>query len=244
MTTPEIKGDKTYHVHFILDRSGSMSGKEDDVIGGFNSFIQTLKDTKDLPPCFISVTRFDTADAIETFWDELELDKVPVMTRAEYAPRGGTALLDAFGQTVSKIKADPDHRYLIITQTDGQENSSREWNHKDKIKTLIESLEKAGNWTFAYFGESQDAWANYSGVGMASSAGQTMSFAASAYDKTSHSSGRVSQILMTRQIHSTQNYGAATAAVSLDSSISDEKIAAILNGEDEAEDKDASKVSE
>ena len=31
---------------FILDRSGSMSGLEDDTIGGFNSFIEKQKKEK------------------------------------------------------------------------------------------------------------------------------------------------------------------------------------------------------
>ncbi len=49
------KGD--VHVYFILDRSGSMQGSEADVIGGFNSFVATLRGQTNLGTCTISATR-------------------------------------------------------------------------------------------------------------------------------------------------------------------------------------------
>lgn len=224
-----MKG-QTYHVHFILDRSGSMSGKEDDVIGGFNSFIKTLREADDLPECYVSYTRFDTE--IETVWKDYLLADVPKMTKSHYQPRGGTALRDAFGQTVSSIDINPNHRYLVITHTDGQENSSHEWT-MEKIKDLVVKLEAAGNFAFAYFGENQDAWANYQSTGMATNSGQTMSYSTAQRGSADQSSGRVSAVYMARGMGSTMNYGAAVAASMASPDITDDEIAKILKGKNE-----------
>ena len=232
-TPVDLDKGHTYHVHFILDRSGSMSGKEADVIGGFNSFIQTLRNAEDLPECFVSVTRFDTD--IETIWNNLALANVPKMTKKHYQPRGSTALRDAFGQTVSAIDVNPDHRYLVITHTDGQENASHEWT-MEKVKELVAKLEAAGNFAFAYFGENQDAWANYAHSGMATNRGQTMSYATKDIHSTHAASSRVSAMYMVRGMSSTKHYGSATAAASAKPDISDDELFKILRGEEDKND--------
>ena len=48
--------DKITEVVLILDKSGSMAGKESDTIGGFNSFIEKQK--KEEGDCFISTYLF------------------------------------------------------------------------------------------------------------------------------------------------------------------------------------------
>ena len=51
----------------ILDRSGSMSGKEQDAIGGFNGFVKSCRDAN-LANCFVTYVRFD--DEVEGSGDE------------------------------------------------------------------------------------------------------------------------------------------------------------------------------
>lgn len=143
------------HVLFILDRSGSMAGSEADVIGGFNTFIDTLRGEAGLPPANVSVTRFDTE--VETFWRELSLADVPRMSGADFIPRGSTALLDAVGETLASVETDPADHYLCVIHTDGHENASREWT-KEKVRELIQRLQALGNWSFAFFGADTDAW--------------------------------------------------------------------------------------
>lgn len=78
---------------FILDRSGSMGGLEQDTIGGFNSLIEKQK--KEKGEAYISTVLFD--DRTEVLHDRVELNKIQPMTEDDYYVRGMTALLDALG---------------------------------------------------------------------------------------------------------------------------------------------------
>ena len=78
---------------FILDRSGSMAGLEDDTIGGFNAMIEKQK--AEPGEALVSTVLF--ANRSEVIHDRLPLDKVPAMTRKEYYVRGCPALLAAVG---------------------------------------------------------------------------------------------------------------------------------------------------
>ena len=84
---------------FILDRSGSMSGLEDDTIGGFNSLIEKQKCEEG--EALVSTVLFDGHQ--EVLYDRVPLQKVEKMTRAQYYVRGNTALLDAIGGAIHHI---------------------------------------------------------------------------------------------------------------------------------------------
>ena len=153
------KKNNTTEIVFILDRSGSMGGLEEDTIGGFNSMIKKQK--KEDGECFVTTVLFDSK--VETLHDRVKLSKVPEMTDKEYFVRGCTALLDATGSTIRHIeqihkyirKEDvPEHTIFIIT-TDGMENSSHEFT-LEKVKKMIEKKKKAG-WEFLFLGANIDA---------------------------------------------------------------------------------------
>ena len=74
-----LDGDDVSHVIFILDRSGSMRGKEEDVIGGFNAYIDELRANNE-GAVGISYVRFD--NEIELVWNDMPLADVPHMSRA------------------------------------------------------------------------------------------------------------------------------------------------------------------
>ena len=76
---------------FILDRSGSMGGLENDTIGGYNSMIAKQKDEEG--EALISTVLFD--NQTEVLHDRVSLDNVEPITDKEYYVRGSTALLDA-----------------------------------------------------------------------------------------------------------------------------------------------------
>ena len=78
---------------FILDRSGSMSGLEEDTIGGYNAMLEKQK--KEEGDALISTVLFD--DQTEILHDRKNLEKVERITDKEYYVRGCTALLDAVG---------------------------------------------------------------------------------------------------------------------------------------------------
>jgi uncharacterized protein YegL len=153
----------------ILDRSGSMNGREADVIGGVNAF---LDDQKKLPdPASIAFVRFDTGN-VERFREMKPLADVEPLQASEYQPRGGTPLLDAIGQTIVALEDDwkrekPD-RAIVVIVTDGEENASHEFT-KDKIKALIEARQNSKLWAFVYLGANVDAFHEAGAMGFSAS---------------------------------------------------------------------------
>ena len=98
--TKETKEMEKVEVVFILDRSGSMCGLEEDTIGGFNA---TLKEQKQQPGEVLwSTVLFD--DRHEVIHDRVPIKKVKELTPNEYYVRGSTALLDAVGRAIHHIK--------------------------------------------------------------------------------------------------------------------------------------------
>ena len=145
---------------FILDRSGSMSGLENDTIGGFNSMISKQKDEEG--EALISTVLFD--NETEVIHDRLPLDKIAPLTGKEYYVRGSTALLDAIGEAIHHISGihkyareeDVPEKTLFIITTDGMENSSRKYSY-DKVKKMVEKKKEKNHWEFIFLGANIDA---------------------------------------------------------------------------------------
>jgi uncharacterized protein YegL len=148
----------------ILDKSGSMASKTNDVIGGFNAYIAGLGQEDQVNYRF-SLTLFDTEVVYRHV--AVPLAKVGKLDIKSYRPEGSTALNDAIGITVRKVEADHPKVDKVVTviMTDGEENSSREWTH-DAVRSLIEQKEKEGNWTFVFLGAGLDAWRQGRGYGV------------------------------------------------------------------------------
>lgn len=153
---------------FILDRSGSMEGLEQDTIGGFNSVLQ--KNRKRGNPTVVSTILFD--DRIDVICDRKNIKDVEPLTDKEYYVRGCTALLDAVGSSiehVSKVqKALPKHHraknIMFVITTDGYENASRQFSYS-KVKKLIEKKSAKG-WEFIFMGANIDAAAEATRIGI------------------------------------------------------------------------------
>ena len=65
---------------FILDRSGSMSGLEEDTIGGFNSMLEKQKN--EVGEAFVTTVLFD--NNYEILHDRMNIKDIKPMTRKEY----------------------------------------------------------------------------------------------------------------------------------------------------------------
>ena len=145
---------------FILDRSGSMHGLEEDTIGGFNSMIDKQKGEDG--EALISTVLFD--GQTEVLHDRIPLDKIEPITDKEYYVRGSTALLDAIGGAIHHIgnihkyarSEDVPEKTLFIITTDGMENSSRNYTY-DKVKKMVERQKEKYNWEFIFLGANIDA---------------------------------------------------------------------------------------
>ena len=160
----------------IIDRSGSMCGKEADAIGGINSTIEELKSNKSNEIIKFSVKFFDHQEYIKI--RSLDIENVRPLNIKDLIPRGQTALLDAMGSTISffinKKMCDPNSydSCIIYVATDGHENCSRKFNNEN-IKNLIEQAKKYSI-EILYLGANQDAILEASKFGL--NANQAMNY--------------------------------------------------------------------
>ena len=145
---------------FILDRSGSMAGLEEDTIGGFNAFIEKQK--KEDGEALISTVLFD--DRSEVIYDRVDLSKIEPMNDRQYYVRGCTALLDAVGGAIHHIgnihkyarEEDRPEKTLFIITTDGMENASRRYGY-DRVRKMVEHEKEKYHWEFLFLGANMDA---------------------------------------------------------------------------------------
>ena len=143
------------HVCFIIDESSSMFSSVGDVKGGFQKIITEQKENKE-GTCAISIFRFSTfvkpADFIMKDVNEVE-------TTLNYNPAGCTAMYDGIGTAIDEIgkvlnnmpENQRPEKNLIVIMTDGEENSSREY-QPSKVREMIKHQEDKYNWTFLYIG--------------------------------------------------------------------------------------------
>lgn len=169
MTKTDEKPSTT-HVLMIVDMSGSMQGLANDVRGGFNGYVTTLKADAEMT-YRLTVTLFDT-EFIPLAVDAALAD-VPELTRENYYPRGMTALNDAIGKTLAEFdakhgKVKKTERVLVVIQTDGQENSSREFT-TDAVKALIAEKDKSDRWAFIFLGAGPEAFESGHAYGLGAS---------------------------------------------------------------------------
>ena len=145
---------------FILDRSGSMAGLEDDTIGGFNAMLEKQK--QEPGEALLSAVLFDHCS--EVVYDRVDLQKIEPMTDKQYFVRGSTALLDAIGGAVHHIEnvhkyareEDRPGKTIFIITTDGMENASREYSYR-QVSSMVKHAQEAYGWEFLFLGANMDA---------------------------------------------------------------------------------------
>ena len=145
---------------FIIDRSGSMGGPEKDTIGGFNSMLKEQQAVEG--EAIVTTVLFD--NRYELLHDRIDIRAVSPLTEKNYTVGGNTALLDALGKTIRKIREVQEHtaedyraeKVLFTIITDGEENASREYS-AERIKTRIEHQKQKYGWEFVFFGANMDA---------------------------------------------------------------------------------------
>lgn len=138
----------------IVDESGSMCVIEKQALAGLNETIETVKKMQKVHPEMqqrISLLTFDSGH--KSFkYDNVKADTAHLLSANDYNPCGGTPLYDAIGIAISKLNAQTtdEDSVLVTIITDGEENSSEEYNLR-MIKTLISKMKKQG-WTFTLIG--------------------------------------------------------------------------------------------
>lgn len=145
--------DKLVHVCFVIDSSGSMSGSEKDVVGGFNKTIAEQKAVKD-GDCIVSLYEFDSR--VKKVYLGKNLDEVGDFN---YKVGGMTRLYDGIGTAVDEVgkwlsdmdESERPSKNIVVIITDGGENSSTEYRLKDIREKIKEQTEKY-SWDFVYLG--------------------------------------------------------------------------------------------
>lgn len=153
-----MKKEKKLDVVFILDKSGSMGGQEENTISSFNEYLE--KEKKNTYETNITTVLF--SDTYSILHDRIPVKKVKKLTNKDYFVGGCTALYDALGNTINSMKQKDTDKVLFIIITDGYENASKEY-HKEDIKKLIN---KNKDYEFIYIGADIDSYAAGSQIGI------------------------------------------------------------------------------
>jgi len=143
------------HISIILDRTGSMEDIRDDVIGGFNAFLETQQKGKGKTT--LTLVQFDTQNPYEVIHQMKPIQEVPKLTRETYVPRASTPLLDALGRGINDLEKSMADKIILVVITDGQENSSIEFN-KAQIAKMIKERQEKDNWQFVFLSADLDSF--------------------------------------------------------------------------------------
>ena len=145
---------------FILDRSGSMAGLEDDTIGGFNAMVEKQK--KEPGEAVLSAVLFSNDNTV--IYDRTDIRKVEPLTDKQYFVGGSTALLDAIGGAVHHIgnvhkyarEEDRPAKTVFVITTDGMENASRRYSYF-QVQRMVKRQQERYGWEFLFLGANMDA---------------------------------------------------------------------------------------
>jgi len=130
----------------LLDASGSMQNRKEDLKGGVRDLISTIKSTKDLMQ---QVIICDFSDDFRVLLNTVDPSSIDDKFINEYTTRGATSLFDAIAKSFDLVPSDFDGVFVNIV-TDGEENSSRECN-TEQVKKLIASG-KESKWGITFMG--------------------------------------------------------------------------------------------
>ena len=143
------------HVCFVIDESSSMFDSVLDVKGGFKKIIEEQKANVE-GTCAVSIFRFASYVKNPDF---IMKDVNEIDNELKYNPSGCTAMYDGIGTAIDKVgevlkdmpEEERPEKNLIVIMTDGEENSSKEY-QPSKVREMIKHQEDKYNWTFLYIG--------------------------------------------------------------------------------------------
>lgn len=146
---------RTTELVFILDISGSMQGLEADSAGGFNRLLEEHKKIEG--DVTVSTVLFNQRSHV--LHNRFPIEEINPLTASDLRVQGTTALLDAIGRSIRKIRwthndkpkeQRPDST-IIVVMTDGFENASYQFTYDD-IKYTINHMQELYGWEFIFLG--------------------------------------------------------------------------------------------
>lgn len=158
---------KPLSVYVALDRSGSMSGERwIHAIDSINEYIKGLQ--KEKVEGTVTVTAFDYGQKmrLDTIVDNQSIAYFEALKHDVLSPSGMTPLYDAAAHVMDRALEHNADRTVVVIMTDGEENSSKEYNQatiKSKVKVLTDR-----KWEVLFLGANFDVSSYTSGSGLAS----------------------------------------------------------------------------
>ena len=150
----------TVHNLIIVDASASMSSIYDQALAGINETIKTIKNVhnsnSDVNQYLTLLSFANGGEKLQYVYRHEDIEDVSLVTDRDYQLRGSTALYDAIGESVTKLRkhVGKEDKALVTIITDGYENDSHTWSGA-QVKQLIDELRTNG-WVFTFIGANQD----------------------------------------------------------------------------------------
>lgn len=166
---------------FLLDMTGSMANNKEGTLSAFNEYISGLKDNEHTRDNKFNLSVFNNYIGVRPLVVNKPVSELGELESSEYKPSDMTPLYDAIGKTIQEAERVADEsKIIIVVQTDGLENTSKEYKKAD-IVSLIEEKKKEG-WQFVFIGCDIDAMGEGAKIGL--DAGTTLT-----YDRANPSKG-------------------------------------------------------
>lgn len=150
---------QTIHYALILDQSGSMLTLRKEVITSFNEQIDLIRKLqKENPESIFKITLCVFNEKVDFLFSFESTNQLKKLKPEDYNPDSCTALYDAMGITLLKLKENVliGDKVFIAIFTDGIENASTVYNAND-IRYKINEVEKDG-WQVKFFCRYDDSF--------------------------------------------------------------------------------------
>jgi len=140
------------NVGILVDRSGSMSNVLRQTVQTVNDWINKVREEsqKSGIPTTMSFGVFD--NQYDLILDKISINQLRSIEPSDVQPRNSTSLCEAVVKSIDNLKKgqhDQGETYLLITVTDGQENTSNE-DFRAALPRKIQECIKEGTWTLVF----------------------------------------------------------------------------------------------
>jgi Mg-chelatase subunit ChlD len=135
--------DNFFKIVIVLDESGSMDIVKNKMIDSINDLIAEQKQVEGKQTT-LTLVKFN--GQVNRVIKNKHISEIRPIASHEYIPNGSTSLYDAIGDTINWFRNEKD--VLMVIVTDGQENSSKNYNKK-QINRMIEEKKESG-WSYVY----------------------------------------------------------------------------------------------
>lgn len=145
--------------YFLLDMTGSMQPNASTTISAMSEYINSMKSSPATKNDEFNLFVFNSEVGVSRRSNRTRVADLTAMNRSEYSPNGLTPLYDAMGEVIriaERETAGTSNKVIFVVQTDGQENSSKEWTRKG-VMDLVTLKQEYNKWQFVYLGADLDA---------------------------------------------------------------------------------------